>query len=76
VVQTCVGVAVLSLGEVSASKLVETPGSQSFAHDLFNQMHYGVQSRLAALCLVLLLAVTAGGAAFALASAWLRRTWK
>ena len=47
-VQACLGVAVLSLGEVSAGKLVETPGSQSFAHDLFNQMHYGVQAHLAA----------------------------
>jgi iron(III) transport system permease protein len=74
VVQACLGVAVLSLGEVSAGKLVETPGSQSFAHDLFNQMHYGVQARLAALCLVLLLAVTAGGVAFAVASAWIRGT--
>jgi iron(III) transport system permease protein len=63
--QACVGVAVLSLGEVSASKLVETPGAQTFAHELFNQMHYGVQDRLAALCLVLLLAAALGGAAFA-----------
>jgi iron(III) transport system permease protein len=73
VMQACLGVAVLSLGEISAGKLVETPGAQTFAHDLFNQMHYGVQDRLAALCLVLLLAVGSGGAAFAAASAWIAR---
>jgi iron(III) transport system permease protein len=71
--QAGLGVAVLSLGEVSASKLVETPGNQSFAHELFNQMHYGVQDRLAALCLVLLMVVTAGAATFALVSWALRR---
>jgi len=59
-------VAVLSLGELSASKLVETPGSQTFAHEVFNQMHYGVTNDLAALCLVLLAAVVLGGSAFGL----------
>jgi iron(III) transport system permease protein len=53
-------VAVLALGELSASKLVETPGSQTFAHEVFTQMHYGVTNDLAALCLWLLLAVTGG----------------
>ena len=50
-------VGVLSLGELSAGKLVETPGSQTFAHKVFEQMHYGVTSELAALCLVLLATV-------------------
>jgi iron(III) transport system permease protein len=59
-------VAVLSLGELSASKLVETPGSQTFAHEVFNQMHYGVTNDLAALCLVLLAVVVLGAAAFAM----------
>jgi ABC-type Fe3+ transport system permease subunit len=54
-------VAVLSLGELSAGKLVETPGSQTFAHKVFEQMHYGVTSELAALCLVLL-GIVAGSA--------------
>lgn len=53
-------VAVLSLGELSASKLVETPGAQTFAHEVFTQMHYGVTNDLAALGLVLLAAVLAG----------------
>jgi len=55
-------VAVLSLGELSAGKLVETPGAQTFAHWVFERMHYGVTQQLAALCLVLLAAVGAGGA--------------
>lgn len=59
--QAALAVAVLSLGELSAGKLVETPGAPTFAHEVFNQMHYGVTSKLAALCLVLLLIVTAGG---------------
>jgi iron(III) transport system permease protein len=62
-------VAVLSLGELSAGKLVETPGSQTFAHWVFNQMHYGVTNQLAAMCLVLLALVAAGGAAVALLGA-------
>jgi ABC-type Fe3+ transport system permease subunit len=59
-------VAVLALGELSASKLVETPGSQTFAHEVFTQMHYGVTNDLAALCLWLLLTVTAGTTAVSL----------
>jgi len=56
-------VAALALGEISASKLVETPGGQSFAHEVFQQMHYGVDNHLAAMCLLLLSAVAALGAA-------------
>jgi iron(III) transport system permease protein len=58
-------VAVLALGELSASKLVETPGSQTFAHEVFTQMHFGVTEDLAALCLWLLIAVLAGAIAVA-----------
>lgn len=47
-------VAVLSLGEVSASRLVATPGGQSMAHDVFARMHYGITPELAAMCLALL----------------------
>lgn len=54
-------VAVLALGELSASKLVETPGSQTFAHEVFTQMHYGVTNDLAALGLVLLAVALLGG---------------
>jgi iron(III) transport system permease protein len=58
----CAGmaVAILSLGELGASKLVDTPGSQTFSHVVFTQMHYGVTNDLAALCLWLLLLVVAG----------------
>ena len=59
-------VAVLSLGELSAGKLVETPGSETFAHWVFDRMHYGVTNRLAAMCLVLLLLVGLGGGLVAL----------
>jgi ABC-type Fe3+ transport system permease subunit len=62
-------VAVLSLGELSAGKLVETPGSQTFAHEVFTQMHYGVTNDLAAFCLILLAAVTVGGVLVA-AAGW------
>jgi ABC-type spermidine/putrescine transport system permease subunit II len=65
-------VAVLALGELSAGKLVETPGSQTFAHEVFTQMHYGVTNDLAAFCLVLLGAVTLGGVLVA-AAGWLVR---
>jgi iron(III) transport system permease protein len=72
-VRAALAVAVLCLGELSAGKLAETPGSQTFAHEVFTQMHYGVTNDLAALCLVLLAAVTAGGALVAaLGWAWRR----
>lgn len=69
-------VAILSLGELGAGKLVATPGSQTFAHEVFTQMHYGVTNDLAALCLVLLAVVVLGGCCLAagrVASAWWRR---
>jgi ABC-type Fe3+ transport system permease subunit len=49
-------VAALALGELSASKLVATPGAAAIAHEVFVRMHYGVGNQLAALCLVLLAA--------------------
>jgi iron(III) transport system permease protein len=54
--------AVLSLGELSAGKLAEPPGSETFTHEVFIQMHNGVSNDLAALCLVLLAVIVAGGA--------------
>src|SRR5262249_35852880 len=65
-----VAVAVLALGELSAGKLVETPGSETFAHAVFVQMHYGVTNDLAALCLVLLLVVLAAGSLAVAALTW------
>jgi iron(III) transport system permease protein len=53
-IQTTFAVAALSLGEIAAGKLVETPGAQTLAHEIFNQMHYGVSGDLAAVGLVLL----------------------
>jgi iron(III) transport system permease protein len=51
-------VGALSLGEVVAGKLVQPPGRQSFAQELFNAMHYGADATVAAMCL-LQLVVTA-----------------
>ncbi|HEY1380806.1 MAG TPA: hypothetical protein VGF55_28650 [Gemmataceae bacterium] len=52
--RAAVAVGVLALGELSASKLVATPGGGTFAHEVFTRMHYGVANHLAALCLLLL----------------------
>jgi iron(III) transport system permease protein len=72
-VRAGLAVGVLSLGELSAGKMVETPGSITFAHEVFTQMHYGVTNDLAALCLLLLGAVVLGGLFVAAWEAWLRR---
>jgi iron(III) transport system permease protein len=53
-------VAVLSLGELAAGKMVSTAGAQSYAEELFAQMHYGVGADLAARCLWLLIVVCLG----------------
>src|SRR5262249_57777353 len=55
-------VAVLALGEVSAGKIVATPGSQTFTQEIFTQMHWGVTNDLAAMCLLLLGLIMLGGA--------------
>ena len=68
-------VTVLSLGELGAGKLVETPGSVTFAHELFSQMHYGTGRDVAALCLLLLIPVVAGAAAVVLAGRLRLRGW-
>jgi iron(III) transport system permease protein len=47
-----VAVGVVSLGEVSASKLVVPPHLTVYMLDLFNQMHYGTEAGVAAMCLV------------------------
>ena len=52
VLRAGVAVAVLSLGEVSASKLVNPPARRAYILDLFNQMHYGAEATVAGLCLV------------------------
>jgi iron(III) transport system permease protein len=61
---TMLGVAILTLGELSASKLVTTPGFTPLAHHVFMQMHARADAELAALCLALLLVVACGGLVF------------
>ncbi len=53
-VRAAVAVAILTFGEIAASKIVATAGGELFAHDVFAQMHYGPGNQLAALCLLLL----------------------
>ncbi len=62
-------VTVLCLGEISAGKLVSTPGAESYAEMVFSQMHYGVTADLAARCLLLLAVVLAGAFAIRCAKA-------
>ncbi|WP_439625160.1 hypothetical protein [Gemmata sp.] len=45
-------VALLALGEVVATKLVQPPGRRTFAGDLFDAMHYGADATVAAMCLL------------------------
>ena len=45
-------VAALAFGEVSASKLAQPPSRGVFVLRLFDQMHYGAESTVAALCLL------------------------
>ncbi len=66
-------VLVLSLGELSASKPLETPGSQTFAHKLWDQLHYSTTADVTALCLVLLGVVLLGGLVWAVADSILGR---
>ena len=47
-----VAVTALSLGEVSASKLVNPPSHSAFVLRLFDQMHYGAETTVAALALM------------------------
>jgi iron(III) transport system permease protein len=52
VVRTAVAVAALGLGDVVASKLAQPPGRQSFAEQLFAEMHYGADATVAAMSLL------------------------
>lgn len=60
-VWTALIVAVLTLGEISASKLTATPGFTPLAHHLFQQMHASADAELASLVLVMLTLIGAGG---------------
>jgi iron(III) transport system permease protein len=59
-VRAVFAVAALALGEVSAGKVVNPAGYSTYVHRLFDQMHYGAESTVAALALVQI-AVTAAG---------------
>ncbi|MFT3879789.1 MAG: hypothetical protein QM703_09035 [Gemmatales bacterium] len=48
------GISLLALGEISASKLITTPGYLPLSHHLFQQLHAGADSEVAALSLTLL----------------------
>jgi iron(III) transport system permease protein len=52
VLQAAGAVAVLALGEVSAGKIVNPPFHDIYILRLFDQMHYGTEPTVAALCLV------------------------
>jgi iron(III) transport system permease protein len=60
VLRAALAVGVLTLGELSAGKLIATPGWPGYAQTVFTQMHYGVTADLAGRCLWLLAAVTVG----------------
>lgn len=62
--RAAVAVMILALGELSAGKLVSTPGAASFAEVVWADMHYGVTADLAARCLLLLGVALAGAALF------------
>lgn len=57
-VRAALAVAALALGEVSASKLVNPPFRTAYILRLFDLMHYGAESTVAALCLLQLAATT------------------
>ncbi len=68
-------VTALAIGELAAAGRVETPQWECFARLLFDRMHYGAASDVAALSLLLLLAVCAvalvvQGARMILAQSW------
>jgi iron(III) transport system permease protein len=62
-------VAALSLGEIGAVAMrVETPGWDTFAHELFRRMHYGLAQDVTALCLLMIVMLAAGATLAALTS--------
>lgn len=67
-------IAGLSLGEIAASNRVEPPGSETFAHLIFDRMHFGVDHDVAGLCLAQVGQVAALGLLLALGQ-WGFRRW-
>jgi hypothetical protein len=64
-------VSALCLSEVGASLRVDTPGWQPFTQVLFNQMHYGPDNNMAALCVLLLGCLLVIGLPTAILSKWI-----
>ena len=62
VLRAALAVGVLTLGELSAGKLIGMAGWPGYAQTVFAQMHFGIKNDLAARCLWLLAAVTVGTA--------------
>jgi ABC-type spermidine/putrescine transport system permease subunit II len=60
-VRAGLAVAALALGEVSAGKLVQPPAAPAYILRVFDQMHYGTDSTVAALALVQIAASTVFG---------------
>jgi iron(III) transport system permease protein len=58
-VRAAIAVGALALGEVSAGKLVNPPFRSAYILRLFDQMHYGADSTVAALCLVQIVSTAA-----------------
>lgn len=64
---------VLSLGELGTTLLIIPPGLTTLPIEIYNFMHYGAETTVAALCLImLLLQLLLAGALYALDHFWLR----
>jgi iron(III) transport system permease protein len=70
VVTSALACAVLSIGELSGSVIVTPPGQQPLSVRIFSFAHYGLESHLAGICLVLLGLVAAGSLAVLLCLRW------
>jgi ABC-type Fe3+ transport system permease subunit len=66
--------AVISLGELSGSVMVTPPGQQPLSVRIFTLAHYGLESHLAGICLLLLAVSTAGALSVMACVYWSLRT--
>lgn len=73
---TGLAVALLSLGELSTSKLVTTPGFLPLAQHLFMQMHAAADAEVASLALLLLALVASAVTGLGLLLARAARRWR
>lgn len=70
VVAAALACAVLSIGELSGSVIVYPPGLQPLSVRIFSFAHYGLESHLAGICLVLLGVAAVGSLAVLLSLRW------